>query len=211
MPAVKLEKINNNSFWCLWEITESLEQMLRNTILSDEGKAEIEKIHHPTAKVESLSSRRCIQQIANEIGMDYQGVYKDEFDKPHLVNSKFHISLSHSYPYAAGILHKKLPAGIDIEKPKEKLLKVSQRFLCRDEWLYAGDDLKKLCVYWTGKEAIYKLNGRKGLSFQKNIFIHPFQLRRRDVIKSELILSDRKTKIALNYRYHNGHYIAFCF
>lgn len=211
MPAVKLEKINNNSFWCLWEITESLEQMLRNTVLSEEGKEEIEKIHHPVTKIESLGSRRCIQQIAKEIGMDYKGVYKDEFDKPHLVDSKFHISLSHAYPYAAGIVHKKLPVGIDIEKPKEKLLKVSQRFLCRDEWLYAGDDLKKLCVYWTGKEAIYKLNGRKGLSFQKNIFIHPFQLKRRDVIKSELILADRKTKIAVNYRYHNGHYIAFCF
>lgn len=211
MPAVKLEKINNNSFWCLWEITESLEQMLRNTVLSHEGKEEVEKIHHPITKIESLGSRRCIQEIASEMGIDYKGIYKDEFDKPHLIDSKFFISISHSYPYAAGILHKKLPVGIDIEKPKDKLLRVSRRFLSNDEWLYAGDDLKKLCVYWTGKEAIYKLNGKKGLSFQKNIFIHPFQLRRRDVIKSELRINELSAKIAVNYRYHDGYYIAFCF
>jgi len=68
-------------------------------------------------------------------------------------------------------------------------------------------------VYWVGKEAIYKLNGKKGLSFRKNIFIHPFQLKKRDVIKSELIINERSrsTKIAVNYRFHDGHYIGFCF
>jgi len=211
MSVVKLEKINNNSFWCLWHITETLEQMLRYTALSETGKKEIENIHHPTTKIESLASRRCIQEIAKEIGMEYAGLYKDKFEKPHIIDSKYHISISHSYPYAVGILHKKLQVGIDIEKPKEKLLSISQRFLSRDEWLYAGDDIRKLCVYWTGKEAIYKLNGKKGLSFRNNIFIHPFQLKKRDVIKSELILNERSTKIAVNYRYHDGHYIGFCF
>ena len=211
MPAVKLEKINNNSFWCHWEITESLEQLLRNTILSTEGKQEIESIHHHQKQIESLASRRCIQEIMQTLGAEYTGIHKDEFDKPHLIDSKFHISISHSYPYAVGILHKKLPVGIDIEKPIDKLLKISKRFLSENEWLYAGDDLNKLCIYWTGKEAIFKLNGKKGISFRENIYIHPFQLRKRDVVKSELILDSGPTKIAVNYRLLNGHYISFCF
>ncbi len=188
-----------------------MEQMLRNTILSEDGRTEIENIKHPTTKIESLASRRCIQEIAKELEIEYAGIYKDDHDKPHIINNKFHISISHSFPYAVGILHKKLPVGIDIEKPKEKLLKISERFLSRDEWLYAGDDIKKICVYWTGKEAIYKLNGKNGLSFKNNIFIHPFQLKKRDVIKSELILNGSSTKIAISYRYHDGHYIGFCF
>jgi len=212
MPAIKLEKINNNSFWCLWEIKESIEQMLRNTILSEAGRVEMEAIHHPTKQLESLASRRCIQEISNHIGMEYKGMYKDEFDKPHLIDKKFYISISHSYPYAVGILHKRLPVGIDIEKPQEKLLRISKRFLTDNEWIYAGDDINKLCVYWTGKEAIYKLNGRKGLSFKQNILIHPFQLRKRDVIKSELLLPNGgSTKVAINYRYFSGHYVSFCF
>lgn len=211
MPAVKLEKINNNSFWCLWEITESPEQMFRNTILGEEGKKEIESVHHPIKQIESLASRRCIQEIMNQLGVEYCGMYKDAFDKPHLLNKKYFVSISHSYPYAVGILHKRLPVGIDIEKPKEKLLKISNRFLNETEWIYAGDDINKLCVYWTGKEAIYKLNGKKGLSFKKNIVIHPFQLKKRDVIKSELLLEKGATKIAINYRYIKGYYISFCF
>ena len=211
MPKIKLEKLNNNAYWCLWHITESAEHFIRYTTLSEEGRKEIEGIHHPITRIESMASRKCIHEIALEMGLDYKGIYKDEYDKPHIIGTKYYISISHSYPYAVGILHKKLPVGIDIEKPKDKLLRISQRFLSRDEWLYAGDDLKKLCVYWAGKEAIYKLNGKKGLSFKENIFIHPFQLKKRDVIKSELILGGRATKIAVNYRYHDNHYISFCF
>ena len=211
MPSIKLEKINNNAIWCHWKITESLEQMLRNTILSEEGKAEIDSIHHPQKQIESLASRRCIQEIMQSLNTNYEGMYKDEFDKPHLINNKFHISISHSFPYAVGIVHKKLPVGIDIEKPVDKLLNISKRFLSQNEWLYAGDDLNKLCVYWTGKEAIFKLNGKKGISFKENIYIHPFQLRKRDVIKSELLLNEGSTKIAIIYRNLNAHYISICF
>jgi hypothetical protein len=38
MPITKIHKINANSFWCLWEITESKEQLLNKLVLSDDGK-----------------------------------------------------------------------------------------------------------------------------------------------------------------------------
>jgi 4'-phosphopantetheinyl transferase len=211
MPAVKLEKINSNAYWCLWEITESLDQLERNTFLSPQGLDEISNISHPTRKRESLASRRCLQEIFKEMGKSYYGIYKDIHSKPHLVNSDYHISISHSFPYAVGILHKKLPVGIDIEKPVEKLKVVASRFLRPEEFIDAGDDLRKLCVYWSGKEAIFKLNGHRSMNFQDNIRIHPFVIRKRDVIRSEMLVSNTLVKIALNYREMHGHYISFCF
>ncbi|MGF1637717.1 MAG: 4'-phosphopantetheinyl transferase family protein [Cyclobacteriaceae bacterium] len=211
MPVVKLEKINSNAYWCLWEISETLDQLERNTILSEHGLTELNKITHATRKMESLASRRCLQEIFKEMGKSYQGIYKDIHNKPHLVNNDYHISISHSYPYAVGILHKKLPVGIDIEKPIEKLRKVAPRFLQPAEFIDAEDELKKLCVYWTGKEAIFKLNGRRTMNFKENIKIHPFVLRKRDVIRSEMYVTGTSVKIALNYREIDGHFISFCF
>lgn len=211
MPAVKLEKINNNAWWCLWEITESLAQMERNVLLSEQGKEELQEIKHPTKKLESLASRRCIQEIMKFIGKDYHGIYKDEHSKPHLIDSNYQISISHSFPYATGILHKKLKVGIDLEKPVEKLTNVANRFLNDEEFIHADGNLKALAIYWSGKEAIYKLNGRYGLSFREDIKIYPFPVRKRDTIRSEMLIESKPVRISLHYRELYGYYITFCF
>jgi phosphopantetheinyl transferase len=87
---------------------------------------------------------------------------------------------------------KKLPVGIDIEKPVEKLGRISHRFLNEEEFNDSMGDLRKLCIYWSGKEAIFKLNGKVGLNFKNDIRIHPFTLHKRDVVKSEFFYR-RKT------------------
>ncbi|HBH22698.1 MAG TPA: 4-phosphopantetheinyl transferase [Cytophagales bacterium] len=211
MPVYKKGKINANSYWCMWEITESLEQLEQNVILSEESKEELSLVHHPTKRKESLASRRCLQEIFKDLGESYYGIVKDEYNKPHLVGHKYHISISHSSPFAVAILHKKLPVGIDIEKPQDKLLKVAPRFLNNWEYEDAGEDINKLCVYWAGKEAIYKLKGKRNLSFREDIRIAPFDLVKRDVIKSEFRAGKKFSKIALNYWEIKGNYIVFCF
>ena len=211
MPVAKLEKINTNSVWCLWEITESMDQLIKKVYLSEEGKKEIENISHPIKQRERIAARACIQEIFRFLKKEYFGIIKDEHDKPYLQRYNFHISISHSFPYAAAILHKKLQVGIDIEKPDEKLGRIAHRFLNEGEFIDSGGDLKKLCVYWSGKEAIYKLNGKTGLSFKNDIRIAPFGLHKRDVIKSEFSIGENTARIALNYQEFNGHMICYCF
>ena len=121
MPITKLDKINANSFWCMWEITENMDQLLAKVVLSENGIKEIEEISHPIKQRERLAARCCIQELVKQTGKEYNGITKDEHDKPHLIDLSYNISISHSFPYAAAILHKKLPVGIDIEKPVEKL------------------------------------------------------------------------------------------
>ncbi len=211
MPLAKLEKINSNSFWCVWEITESAEQLQEMLVLTDSGREEIEHITHPIRQRERLASRCCLQELVQQMGKEYNGIEKDEHDKPHLVGHKFHISISHSFPYAVAILHKMLPVGIDIEKPVEKLGRIAHRYLNEDEFADCNGDLKKLCVYWSGKEAIFKLNGKKGLNFKRDIHIAPFELHKRDVIRSEFTLGENTVRVALNYHELYGHIVCYGF
>jgi len=211
MPITKLDKINPNSFWCMWEITENVDQLLHKIILSDDGRDEIDHISHPIKQRERLASRCCIQELVKHTGKEYKGITKDDHDKPFLVDLSYHISISHCYPYAVAILHKKLPVGIDIEKPVEKLGRISHRFLNEEEFNDSMGDLRKLCIYWSGKEAIFKLNGKVGLNFKNDIRIHPFTLHKRDVVKSEFSIGENLARVALNYQEINGHIIAYCF
>jgi 4'-phosphopantetheinyl transferase len=211
MPLSKFEKINANSFWCLWEITESFEQLYQKVVLSEHGKREIGSISHPIKQRERLAARCCVQELVRQTGNEYKGIIKDEHDKPFLIDYPYHISISHSFPFAAAIMHKKLPVGIDIEKPTEKLGRIAHRFLNENEFIDSNGELKKLCIYWSGKESIYKLNGKTGLSFKKDIRIAPFELHKRDVIKSEFAVGKSTARIALNYQELYGHIICYCF
>jgi len=211
MPITKIEKINSNSFWCFWEITESVDQLRNKVILSDDGIKELERISHPVKQRERLASRCCVQELVKQVGKEYKGITKDEHDKPHLIDLNFHISISHSFPYAVAILHRKLPVGIDIEKPVEKLGRIAHRFLNDEEFADCNGDIKKLCIYWSGKEAIFKLNGKIGLNFKRDIRISQFALHKRDVIRSEFSVSKHTAKIALNYQDFNSHIICYCF
>ena len=210
MPITKLEKINSNSYWCIWEITETVDQLLEMIILSKDGHKEIDSISHPIKQRERLASRCCVQELVGQVRKEYNGIVKDKHDKPHLIDINFHISISHSFPYAVAILHKKLPVGIDIEKPIEKLGRIAHRYLNQEEFADSEGDVKKLCIYWSGKEAINKLNGKVGLNFKRHIRIAPFILHKKDVIRSEFSAEGITARIALNYQEIHDHIVCYC-
>jgi phosphopantetheinyl transferase len=194
----------------MWEITETVDELKHKVYLSEQGIQEMMQVHHPVKQKERMASRACVQELVRNFDRDYQGLYKDEHKKPHLIAHDWHISISHSFPYAVAIIHKKLPVGIDIEKPTDKLIRLAPRFLQDEEVLNAGQDPIKLCVYWTGKEAIYKLNGKTGLIFRRDIRIYPFELMKRDVIRSEFVLNGRSVLLSLDYRLLKDHVISYC-
>ncbi len=211
MPITKIEKINSNAFWCFWEITESVDQLREKIMLSENGEKELAKISHPTKQKERLASRCCVKELVEHIRKPYEGITKDEHDKPHLIGLNFHISISHSFPFAAAIIHKMLPVGIDIEKPNEKIGRIAHRFLNDDEFADCDGNFKKLCIYWAGKEAIFKLNGKTGLNFKEDISIAPFNLQKQDVIRSEFKVENENARIALNYQEFKDYIICYCF
>ena len=157
----------------LWHITEN-EGFLSKILDSESCPTEIISLQK---RLEWICGRIIIKHLALTSGLMYKGIHKDEFGKPFLRESEQHISLSHSYPYVAAQIHPVNSVGIDIEQPKEKLLRIAPRILDAEELKDAGSNIVKHCVYWCAKEALYKIYGKRGLLFTNHLHLKPFELK----------------------------------
>lgn len=174
MGLTKLVKINDNSAWALWKLDESEEEML-DLIKSKHLEQEyFAGIKHRIKRLEWLGGRLATKYLLDTYNESFKGIVKDKYGKPYLTDSTFHISFAHSYPFAAAIIHKDKPVGIDLEFPVNKLMTTKHKFLNEQELAFAREDLHKICIYWCAKECLFKIFGKRNVSLKKNLFIEPF-------------------------------------
>jgi len=175
MPVILEKKYENNISLAVWQITEShdeLQAMLPSEILTD---AELASISHPQKQVEFFCSRLVIKYLANSLGIKYLEIKKDEHGKPYLAGSLWQMSITHTSNYVATVMHPSKALGMDMEKPSEKLRRIAHKFLSETERTEVENDIEKLCIYWSAKEALYKLYGKRKVIFNENLFVFPFQ------------------------------------
>ena len=158
----------------IWEVSESPIFFLENLDTSRFDTNELRAIPHPQKQLEWLASRYLLQKTTSTF--KHAGITKDEFGKPHLLDTNLKISLSHTQNLVAVALQPSLAVGLDIEIPSEKLRTVAHKFLNDSERTHANNRLEYLCVYWACKEAVYKYYGKKALSFKNHIAIKPFEI-----------------------------------
>lgn len=195
MPLENLHK-GTNSAWALWKIEEE-ESVLASAVAPFETAPS--NLTNPLKRLEFLAGRVLIKELANVFGLKFHGLTKDEFGKPFLKNHDFQISLSHSYPYVAAVIHRSHAVGIDLEQPKEKLLKVAPRVLHATELQDAGRDIVKHCIYWCAKETLVKIHGKKDLIFAENLMISPFLKEKQGELIGRIIVNTTETTVTLAY------------
>jgi len=171
MPLQKLLRLDDQGAVALWQITET-----EAALATHAPEPCPTELISPVKRLEWLAGRLLLKHLVEQAGLTYQGLYKDEFGKPFLTGSPVHISLSHSYPYVAAQIHPRHAVGIDLEQPKEKLLRIAHRVLSTSEVSDAGTTVTKHCVYWCAKEAMYKIYGKRGLHFSTQLNVAPFML-----------------------------------
>ncbi|MTI33364.1 4'-phosphopantetheinyl transferase family protein [Xanthovirga aplysinae] len=208
MTVAKLEKLNGNSSWCLWEINESETDLFNALPAYDQKVFQKLNISHSGRRLEWLAARNSIKQLAESLGIAYKGVIKDEHGKPLLKDQSLHVGITHSFPFAAGVIHRTKAVGIDIEKVQEKLLRLGSRFLKDSELQDADFILEKLCVYWTAKETLYKIHGKKRLAFKENLHIEPFHLAKKGTLKGIIEQNENKNHHQILYIKFNNFYIS---
>lgn len=194
MPLVKSEMMGKESAWGLWQIDESEEDLAFSALESCP-----DDVVAPSKRREFLAGRALVKALVELIGSQYLGIRKDEQGKPFLKDLPFEISLSHSSPYVAAQIHRGNAVGIDIEQPKEKLLRVAPRILSPVEEHDAGDDIVKHCVYWCAKEAMYKLYGKRGLHFSNQLNVDPFELKTSGDLRGSIKPNGIPTIVSLGY------------
>ena len=137
-------------------------------------------------------------------------IFYEESGKPFLKNG-FKISISHSYNKLAVLFSSTNEAGIDIEKVRDKILKIKTKFLSPKEL----EDLKDATpetytLYWGAKEALYKATCITGLLFAEQLRIEPFIFSDKGgEIKALVKLADSEKKHTLHYQVLNEYILVY--
>ena len=170
MPLHKILHINENTTAYFWHITEDVTSLFRAVSLRDTSLFRLEGMKSEEHQRGFLAVRMLLQHLGYT---DYDLTY-DEAGKPHLSDGK-HISISHSHEFSCICISNKL-MGIDLEKLKEKTLKIAPRFMevKHLENLSTLEQIEKSTVIWGVKESIFKIKNEKGISFPEHIFEDEF-------------------------------------
>ncbi|MCI0751716.1 MAG: 4'-phosphopantetheinyl transferase superfamily protein [Flammeovirgaceae bacterium] len=195
MPLIKIEKSPHRA-WGIWKVTEDEESL--KPMLKSREQIPV-NIHHAVKRQEWFAGRILVQYLLHELGHSPTVIQKNNFGKPFIDRPQHFLSLTHSYPYVAAIIDSKQEVGIDLEQPKQKLLRVADRVFSDTELIDGGSELKKLCIYWCAKEALIKIYGEKHLSLKENLRIEPFQLQREGNIMGKIITDNTKRDVYLYY------------
>ncbi|WP_266368003.1 4'-phosphopantetheinyl transferase family protein [Tellurirhabdus rosea] len=174
MPLHQMLRLNADCSVALWKIEEEEADLRPLLRLTGEEEQDLSGITHPGQRAEWLACRVAMQYLTSEEGLAYAGLEKDEHGKPHLKSQSARISLSHTHGWAAAALHRTRPVGIDAEPLRKQLKRVVPRVLSDSEIEHAAGDLDRLAVYWCAKEALYKLYGKRQLTFREHLHVEPF-------------------------------------
>ena len=163
MPLLLSKRVNADSSYAIWNITETESQLLAKI-------SETPPISQPNKRSEWIVTRILVHHLCKSYGITYQGVGNLESGKPVLVGGKAEISITHSFPLAGAMIHLNRPCGIDVEWPRQKLRAVASKFLNDDE-ISSNNDLLALCKMWMAKEVLFKIYGEKYLSLKQELSV----------------------------------------
>ncbi|WP_378179438.1 4'-phosphopantetheinyl transferase family protein [Aquimarina sp. SS2-1] len=173
MPLYKSITVDQSTNILIWKIEESFEELSDGIELTDHCQKRVDNMKSDLHKRGFMSVRHLLAIF----GYTDHDLYYDDFGKPHLKDGK-QVSITHSYEYAGVVISDKL-VGIDIEKQRDKILRIAHKFVASEQKFvdqHQEEKVRVLTVIWGAKESLYKLYGTAGLSFEQHIHIMPFDL-----------------------------------
>ncbi len=157
----------------IWKIEESIDELKKGISLTKKNALRLDSMKSDLHQKGFLS----IRHLLKEVGLTDADLQYDEYGKPHLDAGRY-ISISHSFTFTAIIFSYETVVGIDIEKQREKILKIAHKFTAIEEYkTIANVDalISKLTIVWGAKESLYKIYGKKKLLFLHHIYVDDFK------------------------------------
>lgn len=207
MPVKEIRRIDQTTLLGIWFISESWEELLAQACLSADEKAMFGSFKNDTRKKQWLACRLLTREM---LGEDFMLVY-DADGKPHIREPWHYISVSHSKDMAAVMVSKHKTLGIDIELIGPRIEKVVEKFLSKDEIAAVGfvNRLNKLYVYWSAKEALYKLDGKGAPAFDQQILIGAFEYHTSGSVSGKILRPDAVKEFKVHYEETGGYMLAY--
>ncbi len=173
MPLYKTITVNPTTKVFIWKIEESFETLSKDTVLTENCANRVNNMKSELHRCGFMS----IRHLLAVAGYTDYNLYYDEYGKPHLDDDKY-ISITHSFNFSAIIISDR-EVGIDIEKQRNKIIRIGHKFTPIEEYrTIANDDalVRKLTIVWCAKESLYKSFAEKSVSFLQNIDVDDFDL-----------------------------------
>jgi len=194
MPVIKTIQVNKERQVAIWHITESTEDLIAALDPKPEDLDFLLSFKSEKKQQEWLAGRLTLNYLCAQYNLSYRGVSKDQYGKPSLKGSPHEISITHSHPYVAAIIDPEKAVGIDLEQPREKVIRISGKFCHEKELKFAENDMLKLNFIWCAKETLYKIHSRKRLIFKEDLLIEPFETDPLESAFGSIIVNDTKER-----------------
>jgi len=172
MPLYKTLTIRPSIKVYIWKVTESEPELSKGIFLTEHCQSRMDGMKSELHRRAFLS----IRHLMAEAGYVDADLYYDEFGKPHLKDGR-KISITHSNNFTGIIVSETKKVGIDIEKQRDKILRIAHKFTPIEEYrTIANTDalIRKLTIVWGCKESLYKIYAEPGLSFLHHIDVNDF-------------------------------------
>lgn len=208
MSLVYHKELDQFTSFAIWKIEENAEELLAQLQLKHHEISYLDTLINGKRNLHWLSTRVLLRKMMKTD--DYIDCQIDSSGKPYLANFPHFISLSHSFDYAAVMISENRAVGIDIELIKDKIERIAHKFMSNDELEFISKDrIEHLYACWCAKEAIYKLHGKKNISFLDHIRIKPFKYSGTGTFEASLDTLNSINSYTVHYDKFDGYMIGY--
>lgn len=197
MPLIYDLEISDSTRIAVWDNTEKEDFFVNELQLTSGELAYLQELKAQRIQ-EWLTSRYLCYLLDGT--KERKQIVKDQYNKPHLENSKKYISISHSKNRAAAIISNKL-VGIDVQKHETKITRIQHKFISVQEHERIDPQFLEASyhIFWGAKECMYKAYGKREIEFKDHMHLYPFSYNKPQIeLKGWL----RKKEVHHNYNIH---------
>lgn len=197
MALYKTVTIDNSTKALIWKIEESFADLSDGIKLSENSQNRLNGMKSEIHQRGFLS----VRHLLKEVGYSDADLIYDEHGKPHLKNGSY-ISITHSFNFSGIIISNTQPVGIDIEKRRDKIVKIAHKFTPIEAYKSIANHnalVSKLTIVWGAKESLYKIYGKKKLLFLDHMYIEDFAFDTDNKTTGKILYEGRTTEYDVEY------------
>ena len=156
MPIYKSIMVSAHTQVYLWKVTEAEKDLAKGIELTD-------PCHQRMQAMKSELHRRAflsIRHLLGKAGYEDKDLYYNDFGKPHLRDGN-HVSITHSNHFTGIIIGRKEEVGIDIERQREKILRIAHIMV---------NNRNIMWIFWSLKDLPASMPNAKD-NFKHSLFV----------------------------------------
>ena len=169
MPIIRTIRPNDNTVVGIWNITESIDDLSNQVVLSSTSKELLKRRKAIIHKLQFLS----IRAILLEFGYSDQDL--SYINNSPILNNEKKISISHSNLFSCVIISD-FKVGIDVQEFNNRINTVAKKFIGYETLYVKDNDTQIMSIIWNIKESIYKIANIIGLDYKTHLLVIPFNL-----------------------------------